>query len=75
MRQLSARQCNLKEIPSSIGQMRQLEDLDLADNRIDLTYRSSKQLDALVRLRTLNLNGNPLRIPPDVGRMYRLEEL
>lgn len=75
LRQLSARQCNLKEIPSSIGQMRQLEDLDLADNRIDLTYRSSKQLDALVRLRTLNLNGNPLRIPPDVGRMYRLEEL
>jgi hypothetical protein len=75
LRQLSARQCSLKEIPSSVGQMRQLEDLDLTDNRIRMTYRSSKQLDGLVRLRSLNLNGNPLRVPPDVGRMYRLEEL
>ncbi|MBF6032456.1 hypothetical protein H8F23_04250 [Pseudomonas sp. P155] len=71
LRQLSARQCNLEEIPSSIGQMRQLEDLDLADNRIG----SAPQLKELVRLRTLNLNGNPLHLPPDVGRMYRLEEL
>lgn len=71
LRQLSARQCNLEEIPSSIGRMRQLEDLDLAGNRIG----SAPQLKELVRLRTLNLNGNPLRLPPDVGRMYRLEEL
>ncbi|MDT3311958.1 NEL-type E3 ubiquitin ligase domain-containing protein [Pseudomonas sp. rhizo66] len=71
LRQLSARQCKLEEIPSSIGRMRQLEDLDLADNRIG----SAPQLKELVRLRTLNLNGNPLHLPPDVGRMYRLEEL
>ncbi|VVN35059.1 dermonecrotic toxin domain-containing protein [Pseudomonas fluorescens] len=75
LRQLSARQCDLKEIPSSVGQMRQLEDLDLTDNRIRLTHRSNEQLNGLVRLRSLNLNGNPLRVPPDVGRMYRLEEL
>ncbi len=75
LRQLSARQCDLKEIPSSIGQMSQLEDLDLVDNRIRLTPRSSERLKGMVRLRSLNLNGNPLRVPPDVGRMYRLEEL
>lgn len=75
LRRLNARQCELKEIPSSIGQMRQLEDLDLADNLIRLTPRSSERLKELVRLRSLNLNGNPLRTPPDVGRMYRLEEL
>jgi len=75
LRELSARQCDLKEIPSSVGQMRQLEHLDLSDNRIRMTYRSSAQLNGLVRLRSLNLNGNPLRVPPDVGRMYRLEEL
>jgi hypothetical protein len=75
LRQLSARQCDLKEIPSSVGRMRQLEDLDLTDNRIRLTHRSNEQLKGLVRLRSLNLNGNPLRVPPDVGRMYRLEAL
>jgi hypothetical protein len=75
LRQLSARQCGLKEIPSTLGQMRRLEYLDLSDNRIHLTPQSGEHLNALVRLRTLNLNGNPLGVPPDVGRMSQLYEL
>ncbi|MCO8311915.1 NEL-type E3 ubiquitin ligase domain-containing protein [Pseudomonas mandelii] len=75
LRQLSARQCGLTEVPPAIGKMRQLEALDLTDNNIDLTPASSDQLSGLVRLRSLNLNGNPLRRPPDIGRMYRLNEL
>jgi hypothetical protein len=75
LRQLSARQCELKQLPSILGLMRQLRDLDLADNSITLTNESSQQLAGLDQLRTLNLNGNPLRQPPDVGRMDHLTEL
>jgi hypothetical protein len=75
LRQLSARQCGLKEVPSITGLMRQLKDLDLADNRIELTAESRQQLSALDQLRTLNLNGNPLSLPPDVGRMDHLTAL
>ncbi|TVT85288.1 hypothetical protein FPT12_06600 [Pseudomonas sp. H3(2019)] len=75
LRHLSARQCGLTGVPSTIGQMRHLETLDLVDNRISLTPDSAEQLSGLTRLQTLNLNGNPLRQPPDVGRMYRLNEL
>lgn len=75
LRQLSARQCGLKEIPATVKSMKRLEDLDLTDNQIRLTSTSREHLAGLIRLRTLNLNGNPLRLPPDVGRMYRLEEL
>ncbi|TDV40837.1 E3 ligase-like protein (putative virulence factor) [Pseudomonas helmanticensis] len=75
LRQLSARECELKEMPSIIGLMRQLKDLDLTDNAITLTSESSQQLAGLDQLRTLNLNGNPLRQPPDVGHMDHLTEL
>ncbi|TKJ74342.1 hypothetical protein PkoCFBP13504_27225 [Pseudomonas koreensis] len=75
LRQLSARQCELKRIPSILGLMRQFRDLDLADNHIRLTTESSQQLAMLDQLRTLNLNGNPLDQPPDIGRMDHLTEL
>ncbi|MFJ2463346.1 NEL-type E3 ubiquitin ligase domain-containing protein [Pseudomonas sp. NPDC087615] len=75
LRELSARQCDLTEIPPTLGEMRHLQSLDLTDNRIKLTVRSNEQLGGLIRLRSLNLNGNPLRQPPDVGRMYRLKDL
>ncbi|CAI8984312.1 RING-type E3 ubiquitin transferase [Pseudomonas sp. IT-347P] len=72
LRQLSARQCELTEVPAAITQMRQLRDLDLADNRI---VESAEQVRDLRQLETLNLNGNPLRYAPDVGQMDRLTEL
>lgn len=75
LRQLSARQCKLKELPSILGLMRQLERLDLADNAIRLTPESRQALGGLDRLRTLNLNGNHLQIPPDVGGMDHLTDL
>ncbi|WP_336355357.1 dermonecrotic toxin domain-containing protein [Pseudomonas granadensis] len=75
LRQLSARQCELQALPDIIGLMRPLQDLDLADNRIKLTSESRQQLGQLEQLRTLNLNGNPLDLPPDVGAMNHLTEL
>ncbi|VVQ31663.1 dermonecrotic toxin domain-containing protein [Pseudomonas fluorescens] len=75
LRQLSARKCELQELPSILGLMRPLRVLDLADNRIRLSADSTQQLAGLTELRTLNLNGNPLTLPPDVGRMEYLTEL
>ncbi|SDT47850.1 dermonecrotic toxin domain-containing protein [Pseudomonas granadensis] len=75
LRQLSARQCELQALPDIIGLMRPLQDLDLADNAIKLTSESRQQLGKLEQLRTLNLNGNPLELAPDVGRMDHLTEL
>ncbi|MFG6205455.1 dermonecrotic toxin domain-containing protein [Pseudomonas retamae] len=75
LRQLSARQCQLQSLPDSLGVMRPLQALDLADNNIKLTSESQQQLGKLTQLRTLNLNGNPLDLPPDVGAMDHLTEL
>ena len=55
--------------------MRQLENLDLSDNYIKMTANTTQQISDLTRLRTLNLNGNPLSQPPDVGRMNNLRNL
>jgi hypothetical protein len=75
LRQLRVNQGGLREIPSTIGGMKQLEHLDLADNSINLNPDSIRQLSELTQLHTLNLNGNPLNQPPDIGRMYRLRDL
>lgn len=75
LRQLSARHCGLRVLPDILGLMRPLRDLDLAGNNIRLTGESRQQLGKLEQLRTLNLNGNPLDLPPDVGRMDHLTEL
>jgi hypothetical protein len=75
LRQLSARQCQLEEIPAVLGLMRQMEELDLADNTIRLTTQSSQALGALEKLRMLNLNGNHLDVAPDVGHMDHLAQL
>ncbi|WP_322844669.1 dermonecrotic toxin domain-containing protein [Pseudomonas sp. B33.4] len=75
LRQLSARQCNLQEAPSILGLMPRLEALDLADNEIKLSADNRQQFGELRQLRTLNLNGNPLNLPPDIGRLDHLTEL
>lgn len=75
LRQLSARQCGLNSVPPAIGEMRQLQTLDLTDNRIRLNDDSATRLSGLTRLQSLRLTGNPLGQAPDVGRMHRLNEL
>ncbi|MFJ2430039.1 NEL-type E3 ubiquitin ligase domain-containing protein [Pseudomonas sp. NPDC087804] len=75
LRELSARNCELKSLPTSIGKMRQLENLRLSGNRIKLTPQSAEELRNLTRLQTLRLDENPLGLTPDVGRMPRLSVL
>lgn len=75
LRQLSARNCDLKTLPNTIGKMRQLETLRLSGNRIELTPQSVEQLKNLTRLQTLRLDENPLGLAPDVRRMPRLSIL
>ncbi|WP_460065042.1 dermonecrotic toxin domain-containing protein [Pseudomonas sp. H1_G08] len=75
LRQLSAQRCGFKEVPAALGKMHQLQTLDLSHNSIELTYDSSTRLSNLTRLHSLNLNGNNLRVPPDIGRMEQLVEL
>ena len=75
LRQLRARQCGLRQIPPALSEMRQLESLDLTDNHIHLNEDSASRLSGLTRLESLRLTGNPLGQPPDIGRMYRLNEL
>jgi hypothetical protein len=75
LRELSARNCDLQNLPNTIGKMRQLETLRLSGNRIKLTPQSVEQLRNLTRLQTLRLDENPLGLTPDVGRMPRLSVL
>ncbi|MEG2393137.1 MAG: NEL-type E3 ubiquitin ligase domain-containing protein, partial [Pseudomonas sp.] len=75
LRQLSARNCDLKTLPNTISKMRQLETLRLSGNRIQLTPQSVEQLKNLTRLQTLRLDENPLGLAPDVRRMPRLSIL
>lgn len=75
LRQLSARTCDLKRLPATIGKMRQLETLRLSGNRIELTPETVEQLKNFTRLQTLRLDENPLGLSPDVSRMPRLSVL
>jgi len=67
--------CMLNELPASLTQMTQLENLDLSDNTIVLTAESRQRLAGMTRLAELHLDGNPLGLTPDVSRMARLRVL
>lgn len=75
LRHLSARKCDLSELPAAIGNLRQLETLRLSDNHIPMNAQANEQLRNLTRLQTLRLDNNPLQRPPDVARMPRLRVL
>ena len=64
--------CELTELPAAITDMTQLTDLNLQFNRLRLTEASAGRLANMVNLRSLNLNGNPLGITPDLTRMVQL---
>lgn len=67
--------CMLNELPSSITDMTQLEELDLSDNNIVLTEESRQRLCNLTHLEDLHLDHNPLGLVPDITSMPQLETL
>ena len=76
LRQLSARDCGLTELPKSIGKMHFLRTLRLMNNQIKLTASSVEQLRNLTHLETLRLDDNPsLGMLPNVERMPKLRVL
>ncbi|MHC8349074.1 NEL-type E3 ubiquitin ligase domain-containing protein [Pseudomonas sp. RT4P38] len=76
LRQLSARACELKQLPEGIGQMHFLRTLRLIDNQITLTAADVERLKNLTRMETIRLDDNPpLGLLPNVERMPRLKVL
>ncbi|WP_085706719.1 NEL-type E3 ubiquitin ligase domain-containing protein [Pseudomonas sp. B35(2017)] len=75
LRRLSARNCDLTEVPEAVYSMKGLETLRLNDNRIVLTDASVEGLRQLTALQTLQLDSNPLTLPPDVCDMPDLRVL
>ncbi|RON15189.1 NEL-type E3 ubiquitin ligase domain-containing protein [Pseudomonas frederiksbergensis] len=73
LRHLNMPQNSLTSFPQEIGNMRWLTHLVLSDNNISLDSEGIAHLRGLTRLRLLRLNNNPLRLPPDVSRMPRLQ--
>ncbi|TFY92712.1 hypothetical protein DYL59_01775 [Pseudomonas kairouanensis] len=67
--------CMLTEMPTSVTDMLQLEQLDLSDNNITLTEDSRQRLAGMTHMEELNLNGNPLGLTPDVSAMHHLLNL
>ncbi|HCT06569.1 MAG TPA: hypothetical protein DIW86_14510, partial [Pseudomonas sp.] len=67
--------CMLTDLPTSITDMTQLENLDLSDNHIVLTQASRQRLANLTTLEMLTLDGNPLGLTPDVSAMHHLLNL
>ncbi|MCP1497740.1 hypothetical protein J2Y86_002447 [Pseudomonas migulae] len=76
LRQLSARGCQLTQLPEGIGAMRFLRTLRLMGNRIRLTPRAVEHLKHLTYMETIRLDDNPqLGLLPNVERMPKLKTL
>jgi hypothetical protein len=73
LHELSAQHCDLKRLPDSIGAMHRLERLQLSDNQIVFDANAVLRLKKLTFLEILRLEGNPLAMAPDIGRMPRLK--
>ncbi|CAI8963468.1 RING-type E3 ubiquitin transferase [Pseudomonas sp. IT-P253] len=74
--QLSARDCQLTQLPGGIGRMHALQTLRLMNNRIKLTPEAVEQLRNLTHMETLRLDDNPqLGMLPNVERMPKLKIL
>ena len=67
--------CMLTDLPASVTDMTQLEQLDLSENSITLTPESRQRLAGMTLLEELTLDGNPLGLPPDVSAMNHLLNL
>ena len=75
LRKLDLSGNDVVELPEPLGRMVHLMELDLSDNLIELDPQAVTQLSRLTRLRYLGLEGNPLKLPPDIGQMPDLQIL
>lgn len=70
---LDLRNMGLTELPPEIGQLAQLEVLNLLDNQLSSLPASIGQL---TQLKTLKLSGNPISsLPPEIGQLSQLSHL
>lgn len=72
---LDLRDNRLTRLPEVLSQMPDLKRLYLDNNRLQLTEFTRSKLAGLQGLQVLDLSGNPLVDPPDVGRMFDLRSL
>ncbi|WP_213153595.1 dermonecrotic toxin domain-containing protein [Pseudomonas carnis] len=75
LRRLGIEAAQLTRLPSAIEQMPHLQRLHLGGNSIVLKPEDVLRLKDRVHLKELFLEMNPLGLPPDVGRMTRLQTL
>lgn len=75
LRRLDLASNQLSRAPEALLQMQHLETLNLASNKLQMTEYSRGKLAGLRQLKTLNLAENPLVDPPDVSRLFDLNEL
>ncbi|MGF6088419.1 dermonecrotic toxin domain-containing protein [Pseudomonas sp. 18173] len=72
VRQLNLEGNRLTRLPQGIGDMRHLTHLFLNDNMIELDALAVARLRKMTQLRWLALQGNPLRLAPDISQMPHL---
>ena len=72
---LELKGCNLGRMPQALESMRSLETLMLSRCEITLDAAGQATLSTLVRLKALDLFGNPLRTTPDVSALTDLRFL
>lgn len=75
LRKLDLSNNELEKMPEPVGAMVHLVELDLSDNEIEFDQQAVTQLSKLTRLYFLNLEGNPLRLSPDIGQMPDLMQV
>ena len=69
LKKLRIRDAGLGALPEEVGALRQLTQLRLRGNHIQLTPQSVEQLGALSQLELLDLANNPIELAPDFTGM------